>query len=130
MPSLAQLILGHENAVWRDFEHDRPIDSLCNLTLWHIRNDEDVTFEGVRNQMYLGSRHLITRDMARYRYCDQSKTCVPDSHVRPTPRFRRGGRTPNAPAQHLPARPPSPATGCWAAHRHREFSVPVWPGMG
>src|SRR5206468_9224946 len=31
--------------------------------------------------------------------------------VGPTPRFRRGGRTPNAPDHHLPARPPSPATG-------------------
>src|SRR5437667_11506801 len=32
--------------------------------------------------------------------------------VRITPRFRRGGRTPDATAQHLPTRPPSPATGC------------------
>ena len=31
-----------------------------------------------------------------------------------TPRFRRGGRTPNAPDHHLPTCPPSPATGCWA----------------
>src|SRR2546428_13405042 len=32
--------------------------------------------------------------------------------VRITLRFRRGGRTPNVPTQHLPTRPPSPATGC------------------
>src|SRR2546425_5814201 len=32
-----------------------------------------------------------------------------------TLRFRRGGRTPIVPAYHLPTRPPSPATGCWAA---------------
>src|SRR5207249_8444450 len=36
-----------------------------------------------------------------------------------TPRFRRGGRTPNAPTHRLPTRPPSPATGCWAARRSR-----------
>src|SRR5882672_4714437 len=32
-----------------------------------------------------------------------------------TPRFRRGGRMPNAPAQALPTRPPSPATGSYAS---------------
>ena len=34
----------------------------------------------------------------------------PSRHL--TLRFRRGGRTPNAPAHYLPTRPPSPATGC------------------
>jgi len=29
--------------------------------------------------------------------------------------FGRGGRMPNSPALHLPTRPPSPATGGWAA---------------
>src|SRR5437773_6656394 len=41
-------------------------------------------------------------------FCISSIGCL-------TPRFRRGGRTPDAPAQHLPTRPPSPATGCSAA---------------
>src|SRR5262245_54007079 len=40
------------------------------------------------------------------RFC----TAVPSHRL--TLRFRRGGRTPNAPAHHLPSRPPPPATGC------------------